>query len=149
MYDDEDCRASWAELEEDPRLVLCSCVVVTAEALEVSLVGVENLVIGMHVARVEAGVSFEATNLYLDVRITEYALMAFRSEESREHNLELPYWDLAVYENVNEHASLAESEVDSAAVFCSCFIVAAQAVEVGLVGIEALPVAVGTHWVIH
>lgn len=103
----------------------------------------------MHVARVEAGVSFEATDLYLDVCVTEYALVAFRSEESCEQDLELPYWDLAVYENVNEHASLAESEVDPAPVFCSCLVVAAQAVEVGLVGIEALPVAVGTHWIFH
>ena len=149
MYDDEDGHTSWAELEEDPRLMLSSSVIVTAEVLEISLVGIENLVIGVQVVNVKLAVFYEATNSHLNVVVADYALVAFDLEEACEQQFEFSHWHLMMYEDVNDHASPAESEVDSAAVFCSCFIVAAQAVEVGLVGIEALPVAVGTHRIVH
>ena len=90
-------------------------------------------------------VSFRVTDLYLDVVVTDHTFVAFHSVEPREQDLELPYWRSVVYEDMDIHASLAESEAEPAAVFCSCFVVPAQAVEIGLVGVEALPVAVGAQ----
>jgi hypothetical protein len=75
--------------------------------------------------------------------------VAFHFEEAREQYLELPLWYSLVYENVDDHASLAESEVNSAAVFCSCVVVAAEAMEFRFIGVEALPVAICTAGVVH
>lgn len=149
MYDDVDGHASRAELEKDPRLILSSSLIVTTEALKISFVGIDDLVIGVQGVRVKLAVSSEATNSHFDFPVTEHALMAFDSEESSEQNLEPSNWYSVVCEDVDEHASLAELEVDSAAVFCPCLVEAAQALEVGLVGVEALPVAVGTHRIVH
>ena len=66
-------------------------------------------------------------------------------EESCEQHLDISHWNLAVYENVNGHAGLTEMKVDSGVVFCSRLIVAAQVLEGGFIGAEALPVAVGAH----
>lgn len=149
MYDDVDCHASRAELEEDPRVVFCSRVVVTAEALEVSLVGVGSFVICVHAAWVELVVSFGVIDSNFGVLVAEHALVAFHFEELCEQYFEVTLWYSVVYQDVDEHASGAKLEVDPAAVFCSCIVVAAQALEVGFVGVEALPVAVVTHWIFH
>lgn len=125
VYNDEDGHASRAKLEEDPRLILCSCVVVTTEALEIGLVGIESFVVEVHVARVELAVAFAPINSQFDIVVTEHALVAFDFEGPSEPHFELPLWYPVVYEDMDDHASLTEAEVDSAAVFCSCLVVAA------------------------
>lgn len=88
-------------------------------------------------------VSFGIADLYFHVLVTDHTFVAFHSEEPHEQDLDLPYWRSVVYEDMDNHASLADSEVEPAAVFCSCFVVPAQAVEIGLVGVEALPMIEG------
>lgn len=149
VYDYVDGRSRRAELEEDPRLILCSCVVIATQALEVSLVGIENSITRMHVRWVGSTVFSRAFDSHLDVFITEHALMAFYSEKSCEQNFELSLGHSAVHEDVNEHAGLAKSEVDPAAVFCPCLVIATEAIEVGFVGVETRPVPACTHWLFH
>ena len=94
-------------------------------------------------------VSCEATDSLLDVLVTECTFVAFAFEESCEQDLDIPHWNLAVYEDMNGHAGLAEMKVDSGVIFCSRLIVAAQVLEGGFIGAEALRVAVGAYWIIH
>lgn len=62
-----------------------------------------------------------------------------------------PLRNLAQNQNkdMNGHAGLAEMKVDSGVIFCSRLIVAAQVLEGGFIGAEALRVAVGAYWIIH
>jgi hypothetical protein len=87
----------------------------------------------------------------LDVFVTtdHYRLAAFRSEELEEQRLELLHGHPSVDDNVDFHAGLAELEGGFRAVFCLFLVVTAQMSEVGRVGIDPFPVAVGADWVLH
>lgn len=154
VYNDEGTHASRTEREFDPTPILRSRVIKPTNALEVGLIGIESLVIRVPVACMQVQdlallSRVDNTDLDVFVFVLEHLHLVLRLDELLDQPQKLPQRYPPMYEDVDDHAALAESEDEFGTVFCSCCVVAPQTPEVGLACVEALPVAISTDWVVH
>ena len=155
VYDDVNTHARRAKSVKHPRLILCLYVVNATKMLDMSLIGIEDFVVGVHVAWVFPvadlllSSSSAVANSDLDIFVPDHSFASLRCEEAVEQRFELLHRYPSVHEDDDVHARLAELEDDLGSVFCVGFVVTAHTPEVGLVGIDAFPVAVGAAWIIH